>query len=75
MIFSGIFEKLPNLRVCFAHGGGAFPGTLARIEHGFRVRPDICAVDCTLSPMEQMGKFWVDSLVHSQRDLNTIVEV
>lgn len=35
--------RLPDLRVCFAHGGGAFPGTLGRIQHGFDVRPDLCA--------------------------------
>ena len=43
MIFGGVFERLPRLRVAFAHGGGAFPGTFARIQHGFNVRPDLCA--------------------------------
>lgn len=38
--------RLPDLRVCFAHGGGAFPGTLGRIQHGFDVRPDLCAGAC-----------------------------
>ena len=32
MIFSGLFEKLPRLRVAFAHGGGSFPATLGRIS-------------------------------------------
>ena len=32
MIFGGVFERLPRLRVAFAHGGGAFPGTLGRID-------------------------------------------
>lgn len=41
MIFGGIFEKLPKLKVCFAHGGGAFPFTIGRIEHGFNCRPDL----------------------------------
>ena len=45
MIFSGIFEKLPSLKCAFAHGGGAFPGTIGRIDHGFQVRPDLCAKD------------------------------
>ena len=64
MIFGGIFSKLPNLRVAFAHGGGAFPSTAGRIQHGFDVRPDLCAVDNNINPMEFLGKFWVDSLVH-----------
>lgn len=64
MIFGGVFERLPNLRVCFAHGGGAFPATAGRIEHGFRVRPDLCAVDNRKNPMSYLGRFYVDSLVH-----------
>lgn len=63
MIFGGVFEKLPKLRVCFAHGGGAFPATLGRIEHGFRARPDLFVQNRT-NPREYLGRFYVDSLVH-----------
>lgn len=42
-IFGGVFERLPKLRVAFAHGGGSFPSTIGRIQHGFDVRPDLCA--------------------------------
>lgn len=73
MIFSGIFEKLPRLRVAFAHGGGAFPGTLGRIDHGFHARPDLCAVDNRVSPRESLRKFYVDSLVHDARTLRELV--
>ena len=41
MIFGGVFEKLPKLKVAFAHGGGSFPSTIGRIEHGFKVRPSV----------------------------------
>ncbi len=75
MMFGGIFEKLPHLRVCFAHGGGAFPSTLGRIQHGWDVRPDLCAVDTSLSPRDHMGRFWADSLVHDEDALETIVKV
>ena len=64
MIFGGVFERLPALRVLFAHGGGAFPATAARITHGFEVRPDLCAVDNGVSPSDYLGRFFVDSLVH-----------
>ena len=57
MIFGGVFERLPRLRVAFAHGGGSFPHTLGRIEHGFEVRPDLCAVDNKVSPRAYLGKF------------------
>ena len=64
MIFSGIFERLPNLRVAFAHGGGAFPATIGRIQHGYDSRPDLCAIDNNVDPTDYLGKFWIDSLVH-----------
>lgn len=64
MIFGGVLERLPELRIAFAHGGGAFPATLGRIEHGFRVRPDLCAVDNEHNPRDYLGRFYVDSLVH-----------
>jgi aminocarboxymuconate-semialdehyde decarboxylase len=73
MIFGGIFERLPRLRIAFAHGGGAFPATLGRIEHGFRVRPDLCAVDNEHNPRDYLGKFYVDSLVHDAAMLEYMI--
>lgn len=75
MIFSGLFEKLPRLRVAYAHGGGSFPGTFGRIQHGFDVRPDLCAVDNPVPPRDHLGKFWVDSLVHDPAMLQHLVNL
>lgn len=73
LIFGGVFEKLPNLRVAFAHGGGSFPSTIGRIEHGFNCRPDLVAVDNNVNPREYLGKFWIDSLVHDPVMLDFVV--
>ena len=73
MIFGGVFERLPNLRVAFAHGGGAFPATIGRIDHGFNVRPDLCAIDNDKLPSTYLGKFWVDSLVHDRTSLSYLI--
>lgn len=75
MIFGGVFQRLPNLRVCFAHGGGSFPATIGRIQHGFEVRPDLCAIDNNVAPREYLGKFWLDSLVHDPLMLDYIVKL
>jgi aminocarboxymuconate-semialdehyde decarboxylase len=75
MIFGGIFEKLPSLKVAFAHGGGSFPSTVARIEHGFNVRPDLCAVDNDKNPRSYLGKFYIDSLVHDARILDYLIDL
>jgi len=75
MIFGGVFEKLPKLRVAFAHGGGSFPATVGRVEHGFNVRPDLCAVDNAINPRDYLGKFWIDSLVHDPNVLQYVVDL
>jgi aminocarboxymuconate-semialdehyde decarboxylase len=75
MVLGGVLERLPDLRVAFAHGGGAFPFTLGRIAHGHRVRPDLCAVRTERDPTEFIGRFWVDSLVHDERALRYLLDV
>ena len=75
MIFGGVFERLPGLRVAFAHGGGSFPATIGRIEHGFRVRPDLCAVDNAVNPREYLGRFYLDSLVHDPAMLRYLIRL
>lgn len=75
MIFGGVFERLPKLRVAFAHGGGAFPATIGRIEHGFNVRPDLCAVQNNVNPRSYLGKFYLDSLVHDPVMLKYLIDL
>ncbi len=75
MIFGGIFERLPKLRVAFAHGGGSFPSTIGRIEHGFNSRPDLVAIDNKINPRSYIGKFYFDSLVHDKDMLRFLVNL
>ena len=55
LIFGGVLEKLPKLRLCFAHGGGSFPATIGRIEQSFRCRPDLCAIHNPVNPRGTSG--------------------
>jgi aminocarboxymuconate-semialdehyde decarboxylase len=81
MIFGGVFERFPKLRVAFAHGGGAFPFTAGRIEHAFHVRPDLCATDSKANPKsylahgETPARFYVDSLVHDPDALRLLIKL
>jgi aminocarboxymuconate-semialdehyde decarboxylase len=80
MIFGAIFEKFPKLRVAFAHGGGAFPFTVGRIENAFHSRPDLCARDNPINPRDylatgdRVARFYVDSLVHDAAALRMLIE-
>ena len=81
MIFGGVFERFPRLRVAFAHGGGSFPFTIGRIEHGFHARPDLCACDNAVNPRQYLattdrpGRFYVDSLVHDAEALRAMIRL
>lgn len=74
LIFGGVLEKFPKLRIAFAHGGGSFPATLGRIRHGFAVRPDLVAIDNDIDPLEYVQKFWIDSLVHDPDALQFLLK-
>jgi aminocarboxymuconate-semialdehyde decarboxylase len=81
MIFGGVFDRLTHLRVCFAHGGGSFPYTIGRIEHGYKCRPDLVATDCASNPWSYLAdydkpaRFYVDSLTHSRNALRYLISM
>ncbi len=75
MIFGGIFERFPKLRVNFAHAGGSFLFTIGRIEHGFECRPDLVAIDNNVNPRNYIGKFWVDSITHDPLVLEYVIKL
>lgn len=75
LIFGGVLERLPRLRVCFAHAGGSLVPTIGRIEHGFNCRPDLVAVDNPVTPRHYLNKIWYDSATHDPQLLRYILEV
>lgn len=74
LIFGGVLERLPDLRICFSHAGGSFFGTIGRIEHGFNCRPDLVATDNKKNPRNYIGKFWVDCITHDAKALQYIID-
>jgi len=75
VLLSGVLLRHPQLRLCFAHGAGAYPGIQGRVNHGFRVRPDLCATECPLAPDSFHGRFYADSLVHDTNALGQLLSV
>ncbi len=71
----GVHERLPQLRVLYAHGGGAFPALLGRLEHGAYCRPDLFEGASKLDPYETVKKcgVYVDSLVHDANVLKMLI--
>ncbi len=80
VLFGGVLERLPRLRIGFAHGGGSFPGTIGRIDHGFHARPDLCQTRTKTSPAAcllpaRTPPFYVDSLTHDPEALRTLLRL
>lgn len=75
MMFGGVFDKFPRLKVMFAHGGGSFAHTLGRISHGWHCRPDLVNINQVSDPYTYTGKFWVDGITHDQDALRYLIKV
>lgn len=74
LVFGGVLERLPGLKVCMAHGGGAFPYTIGRIEHGFNMRPDLVATDNPNNPRDYLERMYFDSWVADPRALRYLID-
>ena len=74
LTMGGVLDKYPDLKICFAHGGGSFPATIGRIDHGFNVRPDLCQTDSQSLPSSWLKKIYIDSLVHDEDALKLLIK-
>ena len=63
LILGGVLERLPRLRICFAHGGGSFPAGLGRLDHGYRVRPEAKKF-IAQPPSHYARSLYFDTLTH-----------
>ena len=73
LALGGVLDRHPKLRICFAHGGGSFPYTLGRIEHGFQARSDLCATHSKTPPRDHLKRLFFDSIVHDDEALRYLV--
>jgi aminocarboxymuconate-semialdehyde decarboxylase len=74
LIFGGVLERFPKLKICLAHGGGSFPYTIGRIEHGFHMRPDLVATDNPHNPRKYFDRLFFDSWVADPRALRYLLD-
>ncbi|WP_310222573.1 amidohydrolase family protein [Sphingobium xenophagum] len=72
LIFGGVLDALPGLKLCVAHGGGYLPSYWGRMDHAWRVRPE-CRVTCAHQPSHYLRQIWVDTLVFDREQLNALV--
>jgi aminocarboxymuconate-semialdehyde decarboxylase len=71
LIFSGVLDRHPGLRIVAAHGGGYLPTHIGRSDHAWRARPD--ARGCAEPPSSYLRRLWFDSLVHDPAVLRELI--
>jgi len=73
LIFGGVLERFPNLRIVAAHGGGYLPSYFARTRHGYEVRPEARTIPH--EPGRYLRRLWVDNLVYEPVFLAHVIDV
>jgi aminocarboxymuconate-semialdehyde decarboxylase len=73
LIFGGVLDRHPDLKVCAAHGGGYLPAYAGRTDHAWRQRTDVQT--CVHPPSSYLRRMWFDTIVHDPRQLRHLVEV
>ena len=74
MVLGGVFDRIgPELRICFAHGGGSFAYWLGRMDNAWHQRHDVIGTS-EHPPSHYVGRFSVDSVVFDRRPLRLLVD-
>lgn len=72
LIFGGVLDAHPGLKLCVAHGGGYLPAYSGRMDHAFRARED-CREHITRAPSSYLRQVWFDSLVFDPGQLDHLI--
>ncbi|MFE9444609.1 amidohydrolase family protein [Streptomyces sp. NPDC006602] len=72
LIFSGVLDRHPGLKLIAAHGGGYLPTHIGRADHAWSVRSDAGA-DCAHLPSSYLKRLHFDSLVHDPHVLHALI--
>lgn len=73
LIFGGVLDRLPDLKLCFAHGGGYGCLGIARMDHGAAVRAETQGI--ASMPSDYLRGLYFDSLVHGHRTLDQVIDL
>ncbi|WP_116103858.1 amidohydrolase family protein [Amycolatopsis thermalba] len=71
IVFSGLLDRHPRLKILAGHGGGYLPGYLGRGDHAWRVRPE--SRTCAHQPSSYLRRMWFDALVYTPDTLRALV--
>jgi len=73
LIFDGVMERHPDLKVVLVHGGGYLPAYAARMDHAYRAREDV-RENLPRLPSEYLGRFYLDTMVFAEDQLGFLID-
>ncbi|MDB4896952.1 MAG: aminocarboxymuconate-semialdehyde decarboxylase, partial [Firmicutes bacterium] len=74
LIFGGVLDRHPQLKIILSHGGGALPWIIGRLDHGYAVRPE-CGGACARRPSSYLSSFYFDTIVFSDDVRSRLCEI
>ena len=72
LIFDGVLDSYPNLKICVAHGGGYLPAYSGRIDHAHAARED-CRRHIEEPPTSYLRRLYFDTVVFTEHQLEYLV--
>jgi aminocarboxymuconate-semialdehyde decarboxylase len=72
LVFGGVLERYPGLKICLSHGGGFVPYQAGRFRHGFDVRPE-AKVNLKGAPDASLARLYYDTILHSEHTLEFLI--
>jgi aminocarboxymuconate-semialdehyde decarboxylase len=73
LVFDGVMERHPGLKVVVVHGGGYLPAYAGRIDHAWRARADV-AEGVPRPPGDYLKRFFFDTMVFEPDQLRFLVD-
>ena len=72
LVFGGVLERHPKLKICLSHGGGFVPYQAGRFQHAYEVRPEAKA-NLPSGPAASIGRLYYDTILHKTSALEFLV--
>ncbi len=73
MVYGGVLERYPDLRVCVVHGGGFVPYQAGRMARGYVAKPDLTGTMLSTPPRESLDRLYFDTVLHDPQALAALI--
>ena len=73
LVFGGVIDACPDLKICLSHGGGYTCYGIGRLDRGWNVRPE-ARVNISKPPSEYLNSFYYDCIVYTEPALRYLID-